>query len=261
LDFNRQREAKLAPQRRKLWKEMPQTQMLARVRELIGARLPSAIGVPQSRTVGTLHRKGYRIELKILTPDAETSLPALDFLPDPRSGDVYLYLDSAGKQADAGPNGPIEALVRKGHRVLAVDLRGVGEIECKHKHEWYRTLFGPNGREFFLAYLLGKSLVGLNTEDIWSCTRFLAGDRPPACLPRVRLVASSKLGIAALHAAALQPQWFASLSLRDRMPGWADVLAIPVPKEHLVNAVHGVLPVYDLSDLERTLPPGFLTVP
>jgi dienelactone hydrolase len=261
MDFNREREARLAPQRRKLWAETPRPQMLARVRELIGARSPASVGVPQARTVGTLRREGYRVEKKILMPDPETSLPALDFFPDRRSGEVYLYLHSAGKQADAGPGGPIEALVRQGHRVLAVDLRGIGEIECKHPREWYRRLFGPNGREFFLAYLLGKSLVGLNTEDIWCCARFLAADRPGATSSKVRLVASGKLGIAALHATALEPELFASLTLRDKLPGWSEVLAIPVPREHLVNAVHGALLVYDLADLIRTLPPGFLTDP
>jgi len=261
MEFNRQRGAKLALQRQKLWAEMPRAEMLGRVRELIGVWPLSSVGAPRSCTVGKLRREGYCIAKKILTPDPETSLPALDFLPDRRSGEVYLYLHSAGKQADAGPGGPIEALVRQGHQVLAVDVRGIGEIECEHPREWYRALFGPNGREFFLAYLLGKSLVGLNTEDIWGCARFLAGDRSRAALPKVRLVATGKLGIAALHAAALEPELFASLTLRDKLPGWADVLAMPVPKEHLVNAVHGALGTYDLPDLIRMLPPGFLTGP
>ncbi len=257
LDLNRQREATLAPLRRKLWAETPRAEMLARIKELIGAREPSSVGVPPSRTVGTLRREGYRIEKRILLPDPETNLPALDFLPDRPSGEAYLYLHSAGKHVDAAPGGPIEGLVRQGHRVLAVDLRGIGEIEGKHPREWCRGLFGPNGREFFLAYLLGKSLVGLNTEDIWGCARFLAGDT--GC--KVHLVASGKLGIAALHVAALKPALFASLTLRDAPPAWADVLALPVPKEHLVNAVHGVLAVYDLPDLARTLPSGFLSSP
>jgi dienelactone hydrolase len=261
MDFNRQRGTKLALQRERLWAETPRPQMLARVRELIGARPLSLVKVPESRVVGTLVRDGYRIEKRILAPDAETSLPALDFLPERRSGEVYLYLHGAGKQADAGPSGPIETLVRKGHRVLAVDLRGIGETECKHPREWYRTLFGPNGREFFLAYLLGKSLVGLNTEDIWGCARFLAGDRTGPLATKVHVVAGGRVGLAALHAAALEPQSFASLTLRDKLPGWADVLALPVPKEHLVTAVHGVLPVYDLPDLIRALPPGFFTGP
>lgn len=261
MDLNRQREAKLAPERRKLWAQTPRAEMLARVRELIGARPPASVTMPQSRTVGTLRREGYRIEKRILMPDPETILPALDFLPDRRSGEVYLYLHGAGKQTDAGPGGPIETLARQGHRVLAVDLRGIGEIECKHPREWYRALFGPNGREFFLAYLLGKSLVGLNTEDIWGCSRFLAADRSNASAPRVHVVAVGKLGIAAIHAAALEPSLFASLTLRDAPPAWADVMAMPVPKEHLVNAVHGALAAYDLPELVRTLPPGLLTGP
>ena len=77
----------------------------------------------------------------------------------------------------------------------------------------------------------------------------------------MHVVASGRVGLAALHAAALEPQLFASLALRNKLPGWADVLSLPVPKEHLVTAVHGVLPVYDLPDLIRALPPGFSTSP
>lgn len=87
----------------------------------------------------------------------------------------------------------------------------------------------------------------------------LAGDRPGAAATKVHLVASGKVGLAALHATALEPELFASLTLRDKLPTWTDVLALPVPKEHLVTAVHGALPVYDLPDLIRTLPPGFLS--
>ena len=102
----------------------------------------------------------YRIEKLVLEPEPGIQLPALLFSPPKPDAEAVLYLHGQGKQADAAEGGPIEQLVAKGHIVLAVDLRGMGETENRGK-KWYGATFGPAAGEYFLAYLLGKSLVGL----------------------------------------------------------------------------------------------------
>src|SRR5207248_3077558 len=64
----------------------------------------------------------------VLRVEPGISLPALMFSPPEPRGAAHLYLHGEGKQADAMPGGPIEKLVRAGHLVLAVDLRGLGEM-------------------------------------------------------------------------------------------------------------------------------------
>ena len=57
---------------------------------------------------------------------------------------------------------------------------------------------GPATAEFFIAFMLGKSYLGMRCEDILACARHLGGGKP------VRLVARGELGPPALHAAVLK---------------------------------------------------------
>jgi hypothetical protein len=65
------------------------------------------------------------------------------------------------------------------------------------------------------------------------------------------LVGVGRAGLVALHAAALQPELFTSVTLRGVPREWTSVVSQPVPAGQLENAVHAVLEVYDLPDLVR----------
>jgi hypothetical protein len=114
--------------------------------------------------------------------------------------------------------------------------------------------------EFFLAYMLGRSLVGMRADEILACTRLLAGYGSPDKPRRVHLVAVDAAGIPALHAAALEPDLFASVTLRRTLTSWADVVRTPVCPHQLPNTVHGALRIYDLLDLAELVGPDRLTV-
>jgi hypothetical protein len=249
--LNQEAQASLAAGRRKLWSEKPANAALAQVAQLAGIRPLASLAEPKARRCGTLERSGYRIEKWILEPADGIPLPALAFVPAHADGLSYLTLHEAGKQTDASPGGPIETLVRQGHLVLALDPRGVGETEARHRREWYRQLFGPNGCEFFMAYLLGQPLVGMQAEDILVAARFLAHyDGHPR---RVHLAATGRIGVAALHAAAVEPDAFASVRLQNTLRTWGDLVGQPTRPDYLPTLVHGALKVYDLPDLARSL--------
>jgi len=59
--------------------------------------------------------------------------------------------------------------------------------------------------------------------------------------------------VPALHAAALEPDLFASVKLRQGLHSWAEVLPNPEPAGILEQTVHGALRTYDLPDLTRLL--------
>ena len=62
-----------------------------------------------SMPVGTIARKGYKIEKLVIRPEEGIALPALLFLPEkPNPDRVVLYLNDKGKAADAAAGGPIE---------------------------------------------------------------------------------------------------------------------------------------------------------
>ncbi|MBI5818897.1 MAG: acetylxylan esterase [Verrucomicrobia bacterium] len=252
FDLNVEVDKKLSQERRKLWTEASKTEALAKVRETAGVRPLDKLPLPTHRKVGSIERQGYRIEKLVLEPEAGIVLPALAFVPPKPDANAYLYLHGQGKQTDAAPGGPIEKLVTQGHLVLAVDVRGLGETQEKTK-KWYSGTYGLVAGDFYHSYLLGRSLVGMWTEDALICARFLAGYEAKGAPRKVHLVGIGTAGIPALHAAALEPESIASLTLRRTLASWVSVLREPAAKDQLITTVHGALKVYDLPDLVASL--------
>ncbi len=254
FDFNREQEKELALRRQDYWKRTPRQQVLREVRRLAGIRPLDQLSPPKVEKVGSLRRKGYDIHKLILRPETGIWLPALRFVPKTGGQDLVLYLHGQGKQIDAKPGGPIERLVSAGREVLAVDLRGVGETEHP-KGKWgYGPLFGHDWEDFYVAYMLGRSYLGMRVEDALVCARYLADSPPQGAAAKVHLVGIGETGPAALHAAALEPDLFASLELRRSLVSWSNLVETEVSVNQLVNTVHGALGKYDLPDLLRTLP-------
>jgi len=218
---------------------------------VIGARPPEAVPAPQIETIAKLPRDGYTIHKLVLAIDEHLRIPALGFVPARPSGPATLYLHGVGMAEDAAAGGPIEALVAQGQIVLSAELRGIGETETGHdKVEFGRGRFGRDNLEIFLAYLIGKSYVGMRTEDVQSWTRVLRDwafeGRKPA---EIHLVAVGEASIPALHAAALEDNVYRSVTLRRMLPSWEHIVQASETFDQWVNVVHGALQHYDLPDL------------
>jgi len=254
FDLNAQLEERLAQKRREFWRTTPIPDALHKVREIAGIRRLADLPEPRLDRAGTIQRDGYTIARLVLRPEAGITLPALLFCPPEPGPDACLYLHGRGKHVDAAPGGRIERRVRQGHCVLAVDLRGIGETEGATDYKGWAPLFGPDWQDFFRAYLLGKSYVGMRAEDVLTCARFLARERAGQPPFRVHVIAIGEAGPPALHAAALEPDLFASLRLERTVTSWSDVVRTPVTRNQLINAVHRALGTYDLPDLLATLP-------
>ncbi len=260
FQLNREREKELAVLRRAYWRRTPRDEALDEVRRLAGIRRLQELPRLTTEDAGTLTRPGYAIHKQVLHPEPGIRLPALRFAPDAGGRDVVLYLHGEGKQVDAGPDGPIERLVRDGREVLAVDLRGVGETQPA-KGKWgYGPLFGADWEEFYMAYMLGRSYLGMRAEEILAIARHLASAPESDAARRVHLVGIGEAGPPALHAAALEPALFASLELRRSLVSWSNVIRTEVPVNQLVNTVHAALRKYDLPDLLKSLSGMKITV-
>jgi dienelactone hydrolase len=245
FDLNTEYEAKLANRRRSFQNAHEPDEVRAKIRELAGIRAKEEIPGPKVRTPGTVQRDGYRIEKLVFERAAGVPLPALRFVPAEPRGETVLYLHGEGKQADAQPGGPIETLVKHGQTVLAVDLSGLGETRRTGSD-------GPFGdwKNYYTAYLLGKSYVGIRAEETLLAARHAATVEGKLSRP-VRLIAVGEAAVPALHAAALEPALFASVTLKEMLPSWREVVAAPETHNQLVNTVHGALEFYDLPDLVR----------
>lgn len=247
FDLNVARAQQFEPARKERWEKSPAAESLDAVRRVTGVRRLSAMPKPTREKAGKVQRDGYHIDKLVLHTDSGVPLPALTFHPKDPHDDAYLYLHDGGKAADGAIGGPIEKLVKDGYVVVSIDLRGQGETAAGKPdpllNDW---------KPFYLAYLLGQSLVGLRTEDTLAAGHFLAyyqTEKPR----KVHLVGVGQSGIAALHAAALEPELFASVTLRDAPKNWTSVVGARVPSGQLSWTVHGALKTYDLPDLARAL--------
>ena len=248
-DLNRDLEKVLAGQRKKLWATGKQAELLDKVRKIAGIRSLEELHEPKVTTCGTIERDSYKIEKMILTPEDGIYLPALMFIPDTdtKKPDV-LYIHEKGKAADAAEGGPIEAIIKSGNRVLAVDLRGTGETQ-QGKQGQLSGAAGPDWKDVYTAYLLGRSYVGMRAEDVLVCARFLQQQQKGP----VELIAAGNVCIPALHAAALEPELFGSINMTGMLSSWSNVIELGRSLNQQVNAVHGALKAYDLPDLTATL--------
>ncbi len=257
VDINASMEGKFAKARKKLWGARSRKTSLEKVRALAGIRPFAEIPEPEVRNAGAIERDGYSISKLALQTEPGVTVPALEFVPSNAHGDAYLYVHGEGKAADAAPGGLIEKLARQGHVVLAPDLRGFGETASATGNKDWNARFGGGWEDFFRAYLLGKSYVGMRAEDLLACARLLLRD--DASRP-IHLIAIGEAGPVALHAAALEPGVFASLRLERSLASWADVVKTPPAKNQLLSTVNGALRVYDLPDLLATLPKRYASV-
>ena len=259
-DINVEQEKELAKKRKQFWAAASAEEALQKVRELAGIRRLDDLPEPEVEEAGIIEREGYSISKLVLRPEPGIRLPALAFMPPQTDGDAYLYLSGEGKAAGAAAGGPIEKLVREGHLVLAPDLRGTGETSPPGAGGGWQEMFGDGWKDFFRAYLLGRSYVGMRAEDILVCARFLAGYRSSDAPRSVHLIAIGEAGVPALHAAALEPNMFASLRIEKALSSWVEVVAAPEAKHQLENTVHAALRFYDLPDLLAALPKEQATV-
>lgn len=249
VDLNVELNQQLAPSRRQLWESADPQPALATVRRVAGIRPLAELPGPLIITMNMNQLEGGRLDRLVFEVEPDFALPVLLFHPRKPSGQRYLYVNGEGKQAGMQSGGVLAQLMDAGHTVLAVDVRGTGELGLAKPNLW-----GGDMRDIFVARLLGKSLVGMRAEDILICARYLSLMENANKPEKVNLIAVGSIGPAALHAVALERQLFDHLTLISTLPSWTDAVLYPAAPGQAVNVVFGALRYYDLPDLLRLLP-------
>ncbi|MFA7174898.1 MAG: hypothetical protein WC340_16100 [Kiritimatiellia bacterium] len=187
----------------------------------------------------------YEVRSVVLQIQDSTPLPATLFLPPQASGAPVLLVDGATR---TNLWKQVKTLVASGRPVMAMDVSGTGETIGRGRGTWTSGVVWDEGPAV-MAYVLGRSLVGIRAEDILAGARWLAG----ICgAERVDMEASSWAVTPALHAAASEPQLFRNLKILNAPEAWEDVIANG--HRHLMSdVVHGALRLYSISDLKQRL--------
>lgn len=218
---------------------------VAGIREL--AAIPELRVVTQRRkhpapTTTSFHLADAHVGLHI--PAVEGNKPGSGDRPPP---EIALVVDPRGKERVFDAEGGLaKTLHGKGHVVCAVDIRGTGET--RQSGQRYHRGQGEDGVDVYMAYLLGRSYVGMRAEDILAVARWLQGRWPGA---KVHVYARGALTVPARHAAYVEPQLISRLTLLDPPPTWTEVVRSDRNQDQLQNAVHGALRHYRLRDLDR----------
>jgi hypothetical protein len=215
--------------------------------------VPAARGIPAWDTRGTVDRQGYRIEKIEMQPEPGITVPGLAFVPagGPARKPAVLWLDAAGKAAEAGEGGAIEAIVRAGNIVFAVDARGWGESgpPTSKATGGYSSQYQLVQR----AFLTGKTLVGMQTFDALRAFDYL-NSRHDVDSGKIAAIGRGSGGVVALYAAALEPR----ITRVGRQGGPASYMEIVRLKRHegiLDIVVPGVLHDFDLPDVAASIQP------
>jgi len=232
-----------------------------RVRELAGVRPLAEIPEPRRMLHQARDISGVPVHPEVLELAGGIRLPTFLTFDDPGalgktlkqaqrprpSKGRLLFLHERGKSADMAA---IKRLYDAGYDVMAVDLRGTGET-LQTNGFFYARRFGSDGLDVIMAYLLGKSYVGMRTEDVLVAARRLRDAKGSGDLAGkpVRLIATGHVTVPALHAAALEPELFSAVELHDGLESWAQIIRQRESYRQLVNHVHGALSHYDLPDL------------
>lgn len=248
FDLNAEAAAALAAARPD-WSARPRDALAARVREVAGIAAADAAPALTAEPAGTTRRGEAPIEKVVLRGGTGGPLAALVLRPAAPQGGVCLVTHDAGK-AGAAADPRVTAALARGLVVVAIDLRGQGE----QARQAADPLLG-DWRTFSLAFLLGHSVVGAHATDLLQTAAWAAATHGGAG-GTVELAASGATGVAALHAAALEPARFATVHLVGTPRAWSDLVGTAAGGRWFAATVHGVLAHYDLPDLVRAIGPG-----
>lgn len=210
------------------------------VRRRAGIRALDVLPRPMTVNRGTQLEGGVSVRKVALTMDGGVTIPAILFTPATLLGTPALVVDGRGKRSVTAK---VAALLREGRPVMAADLTGFGET-----YGLTHTFYGADNKDegpAVMAYLLGRSLVGMRAEDILVCARWLS---VAFGVLRVDLCAADWAVTPALHAAAAEPQIFSQISLVDAPLPWEEAVVKDVP-HRFSDIVHGALQDYTLADL------------
>lgn len=255
FNLNATRERELAKERTLKFANRSREDLLKDVRRLIAVE--GQVGnAAKPQVVGTIEREGYAIKKMVFETEPGVRVPGLMFEPrQVTDQNLVLYLQGDGKAADAGVGGPIEKLVKGGQRLLALDVRGMGETSPGTATANRANYFGADSKELWLGVHLNRPLLGQRVLDVLAVVESMSAQSSGG----FQLIGIGSAGPIALHAAALEPR-IKQLTLDRSIASWSAVVHSPISHNQLTNVVPFVLTRYDLPDLVASLAPRSITI-
>jgi cephalosporin-C deacetylase-like acetyl esterase len=220
-------------------------------RRMSGYEAPA--GAPSVVPYGTIRRAGYRVEKFLYESEPGIQIPAILAIPDGDGGRrrAVVYADGGGK---AKAEGRLAAWMKEEKIVLAIDLRGLGELASERTNDpWF-----GDAASIQAAMLMGKTLAGLRAQDIAQAVRLL-GARADVDAGRIALIGVGRAAVPALYATAFDSR-IASLEVAGMVPSYLSILESRIHRQVFEQVVPGAIRSYDLPDVVRAIAPRKVTV-
>ncbi|WP_346319293.1 acetylxylan esterase [Chitinophaga sp. YIM B06452] len=227
--------------------------LLESAKKLSGYRDPGTGKAPVF--TGRLQREGYMIEKFFLEGEGNYVIPYLLMKPAVPNSKAILWLNPAGKAADAVAGGAIEKLVKEGFTVLAPDLVGTGETgPGKFIGDSYIDSISYN--LWFASIQTARSITGIRAGDVVRLTRLLG----KTGIKEIYGIALDEMSPVLLHAAAFEKN-ITRVALLQPCTSWHSIVSGRIFQSRFVQgAVAGAAGVYDLPDLAASLAPRRLLI-
>ena len=184
------------------------------IRELLGLHASdAALG---ARLLETTPRRGYQIEKLEFLSEPGIYIPTWVFVPDKNhsSAPAILYVDEAGKEEAGMEFGPLEQLARKGHCVIAVDVRGIGSTRPAHPDmdpaSEFTNLEDAQTAMAYWLWEINESLFGMRVQDVVRTVDY-ALSRSDLNRSGIRVIGKGEGALWALFAAALDARILATV--------------------------------------------------
>ncbi|MGA8595913.1 MAG: acetylxylan esterase [Bryobacteraceae bacterium] len=189
------------------------------------------------RSLAEVAFPGVRVTAAEVNSAPEVWIPGWWFVPAKTSSErpPLLVLDDRGRNADAHEDGVLHRTTRSGRRLLAVDVRGIGDNrpEVGRGNPGY-TIPHDSEEDFAWASLiLGHSLLAQRIDDILAATRAVQNELPPGNR-QVALAARGHLTVPALFAFAACPD-ISSIYLSGGLVSFQSVLETEIYRQPLAN--------------------------
>ncbi|MBR4752378.1 MAG: acetylxylan esterase [Thermoguttaceae bacterium] len=232
-DLNIELAQSLKPERQKKWDGITAeaAAKLVRDRAIVRAETPEAKVVAE---------EGDDV---VFETDSNVYLTTrVNFKSDEKFDEMTIRISDVGRTSE--PTNAAFAAENCG-KIAAVELRGYGDTQAVGSSYYIHAHFGTDGLDNCLAYVLGKTYVGMRVDDLLAVANYYR-EKTGA---KIKLEAEGYAGTVALVAATASPDAFESVKLIGELPTWEAQLAKPYGPIPLTNTIHGVLNDFDVDDL------------
>lgn len=215
----------------------------ARAREAAVIRRLDAIELPRVEERGREVLADGEVRDLVFWRGSGMPLPGTFFVPTGGVQSAVLLIDGKARKKAVALT---KEFLQKGQAVLVLEVSGYGESCGKSKSSgtWTAGVAAEEGPAM-MAYLLGKSLVGMRAEDILVAARWLSTN---GGAKEIEVVSRSWGSTPVLHAAASTPGLFARVRLVAPPPEWREVVAQNL-RHRISDIVFRALYYYTMEEL------------